>query len=134
MIAIDGYYMFKQEDAHINLGPTVGYRNFFTNDIFIGGTDGVKINDGSFITVGGAGRITIFGTLRAGADAGYAFGLTDIVDGGFYFRPIVGIDILDTLELNASYEYIWDTGGILGTVWEDGNTWGSFQIGAKLEF
>jgi hypothetical protein len=36
---------------------------------------------------------------------------------------MVAIDILDTLELNAAYETIWDK-----------VIWGSFQIGAKLEF
>ncbi|MFZ9005018.1 MAG: hypothetical protein ACO3AE_13430, partial [Robiginitalea sp.] len=81
MIAIDAYYMFKQEDAFINLGPTVGFRNFFTKDIE-GGVptlplpgipeqfDTIEIDNGTFITVGAAGRVTIFGTLRGGADAG----------------------------------------------------------------
>lgn len=115
MIAIDAYYMFKQEDAFINLGPTVGFRNFFV--------DFGDLDNGVFLPVGAAARLTIFGVLRGGADAGYAIGITDYLDGGFYFRPIVGIDILDTLELNASWEHIWDEA-----------TWGSFQIGAKLEF
>ena len=115
MIAIDAYYMFKQEDAFINLGPTVGFRNYFV--------DFGDLDNGVFLPVGAAARVTLFGTLRGGADAGYAIGITDYLDGGFYFRPIIGIDILDTLELNASWEHIWDAA-----------TWGSFMVGAKLEF
>ncbi len=115
MIAIDAYYMFKQEDSFINLGPTVGFRNFFV--------DFGDLENGTFLPIGAAGRVTLFGTLRGGADVGYAIGIADYLDGGFYFRPIIGIDILDTLELNASWENIWDDA-----------TWGSFQVGAKLEF
>jgi hypothetical protein len=122
MIAIDSYYMFRQENAFINLGPTVGFRNFFVKDIDFQEFE-FDAKDASFLTIGGAGRITLFGKFRGGADVGYAVGLTDYLDGGFYFRPMVGIDILNTLELNAAYETIWDNA-----------TWGSFQIGAKLQF
>jgi hypothetical protein len=115
MIGIDAYYMFKQEDAFINLGPTVGFRNFFV--------DFGDLDNGMFLPVGAAGRLPLFGTLRGGADVGYAIGLSDYLDGGFYFRPIIGVDLLDTLELNASWENIWDEA-----------TWGSIQVGAKLEF
>lgn len=122
MFSLDAYYMFKKEDAFLNLGPTVGYRHFFGKDITIG-DETASIDDGTFLPIGAAGRITIFGTLRAGADAGYAIGLADFLDGGFYFRPMVGLDILDFIELNAAWENIWDEA-----------TWGSFQIGAKFEF
>ena len=115
MIAIDAYYMFRQEDSFLNLGPTVGFRNFFV--------DFGDLENGVFLPVGAAGRATIFGTLRAGADVGYAIGISDYLDGGFYLRPMIGVDILDTLELNAAWESIWDDA-----------TWGSFQVGAKLEF
>lgn len=121
MVAIDAYYMLRQENAFINLGPTVGYRHFFVDDITIGNF--VDTADASFLPIGAAGRITIFGIWRAGADAGYAIGLSNYLDGGFYFRPLVAVDILDFLELNAAWENIWDD-----------LIWGSFQIGAKLEF
>ena len=122
MFSLDAYYMFKNEDSFINLGPTVGYRHFFGKDITIGDQT-ESIDDGTFLPIGAAGRITIFGTFRAGADAGYAIGLSDFLDGGFYFRPMAGLDILDFLELNVAWEHIWDAA-----------TWGSFQVGAKFEF
>ena len=124
MFAVDAYYMFRQENAFINLVPTVGYRHFFVDDIELE-ESGVSIEtkDASFLPIGASGRLTFFGIWRAGADAGYAIGLTDYLDGGFYFRPMVGVDLLNILELNVAWENIWDDA-----------TWGSFQIGAKLQF
>ena len=94
MIVIDAYYMFKQEDAFINLGPTVGFRNFFTKDIE-GGVptlplpgipeqfDTIEIDNGTYITVGAAGGVTIFGTLRGALMPGMPSGLRTSLTGAF---------------------------------------------------
>lgn len=66
---------------------------------------GFEIPNQSYIPLGLAARVKLFGILSGGLDAGYAFGLSDL-DGGFYFRPVVGIDIADTIELFACFEYI----------------------------
>ena len=62
------------------------------------------LDDAMFLPIAAAARLKVFGLFGAGADIGYAIGLTDYLDGGFYFRPVVTFDIADTIELNASYE------------------------------
>lgn len=126
MLGADAYYMFENEDAIINFGPTVGLRNYFGKEV----SSGISVDDATFIPLGAAARLTLFGILTGGADAGYAIGLTDGLDGGFYFRPIVGIDILDILELNASYETIFGVGNGDGVV--DGVSFGNLNIGLLL--
>lgn len=117
MLGADAYYMLHREDALVNFGPTVGLRNYFGDEI----SPGVSIDDGTFLPVGGALRLTLLGILTGGIDAGYAIGISDYLDGGFYFRPLVGLDILDILELNASYEHVADDA-----------TWGNINIGLLL--
>ena len=117
VLGLDAYYMFSKEDAFLNFGPTVGFRNYFGDEI----SEGISIDDGQFLPIGAAGRVMLFGVLTGGVDVGYAVGISDYLDGGFYFRPVVGIDILDILELNASYETI-----------SDAATWGNFNIGLLL--
>ena len=114
-LGIDAYYMFEKEDAFINFGPTVGFRNFFMS------VDGV--NDAQFLPIAGAARLKLFGILSGGADVGYALGISDYLDGGFYFRPVVGIDIADAIEINASFETV-----------SDAANWGNLNVGILLEF
>jgi hypothetical protein len=117
VLGADAYYMFEKEDAILNFGPTVGIRNYFGEEI----SEGISVDDGQFLPIGGAARVTLLGVLTGGVDVGYAVGISDFLDGGFYFRPVVGLDILDILELNASYESI-----------SDAATWGNFNIGLLL--
>lgn len=115
-LGVDAYYMIEKEDAVINFGPTVGFRNFFMS------VDGV--DDAQFLPIAGAARLKLFGILTGGADLGYAVGINDGNDGGFYYRPVVGIDIADTIELNVSFESISN----------DGVTWGNLNAGILFEF
>lgn len=117
VLGADAYYMFEKQDAILNFGPTVGIRNYFGKEI----SPGLNVDDGQFLPIGGAARVTLLGTLTGGVDVGYAVGISDFLDGGFYFRPVVGLDILDILELNASYESI-----------SDAATWGNINIGLLL--
>lgn len=114
-LGIDAYYMIEKEDAFFNFGPTVGFRNFFMS------TEG--IDDAQFLPLAGALRLKLFGILSGGIDVGYALGITDYLDGGFYYRPTVGIDIADTIELNASYEAVSDMAN-----------WGNLNVGILFEF
>jgi len=107
--------MIEKEDAIINFGPTVGFRNFFMSN--------EGINDAQFLPLAGAARLKLFGMLSGGVDVGYALGISDYLDGGFYYRPTVGIDIADTIEINASFETI-----------SDAANWGNLNVGVLIEF
>jgi hypothetical protein len=98
-LGIDTYYMFNKKRALLNIGPTVGFRNYFAS-----GTD---LDDIQFLPLGAAARIRILG-ISAGLDGGYAIGLNDNLDGGFYWRPILAFSIIRLFELNFSYEVVYD--------------------------
>jgi len=118
-IGADLYYYFTDIDDFINIGATAGFRNFFGKEV----SEGFSVDDAQFLPVAAAGRLKFFDVFSAGVDIGYAFGLTDGLDGGFYFKPVVGWDILDFIEINLGYESI-----------SDAATWGNFNLGVLFEF
>lgn len=122
-LGADLYYMFGREDYWLNFGPTVGFRNYFGKDYEILDQT-IKGDDAQFLPLAGAFRGKILGLINWGSDIGYAVGINDGNDGGFYFRPIVGLDIADTIELNISYE----------SVSLDGGAWQAFSAGILFEF
>ncbi|OZV69914.1 hypothetical protein [Winogradskyella aurantia] len=122
VLGVDAYYYFTDIDSFIEIGATAGFRNFFGKEEDILGQT-VQFDDAQFIPVAAAARLKLFGIVSGGADLGYAFGVSDFLDGGFYFRPVVGVDIADTIELNASYENI-----------SDAATWGNINVGVLFEF
>ena len=118
VVGVDAYYYFTDIDAPVEIGATAGFRNYFGEEI-----QGISIDDGQFLPLAAAARIKLFGLLSGGADVGYALGISDYLDGGLYIRPVVGLDIADTIELNASFESI-----------SDAATWGAFNVGVLFEF
>lgn len=120
---IDAYFMFGNIDSWVNLGATAGFRNFFGDELDILGTT-VELDDAQFVPVGGAVRVKLFGMVEGGIDAGYAIALTDGLDGALWVRPVVGIDVADTIEIFAAHDFILPEGG----------TWGSLQAGILFEF
>ena len=79
----------------VELGPLVGYSRYFVDDVDL---------DASFLPVAASGRIDL-GPIFAGLDLGYAVGLNDGNDGGFYYRPKIGFGFLG-LNLVGSYSAI----------------------------
>lgn len=126
-IGADVYYMFGAEDAFLNFGPTVGFRNYFGKEetVTIGNISVTsEFDDFQFLPIAGAARIKLIGILEAGADVGYAIGISDDLDGGFYVRPLVGLDILDFLDITLSNENIF----------MDNLTWSSINLGVLFSF
>lgn len=113
----DVYYLFGKRNALVRLGPTVGIRNFFGEEI----SPGINVDDAQFVPVALAGRVSIFGILQGGIDVGYAIGVSDFLDGGFYVKPVLAFGLLRLFELNISYESI-----------SDNATWGNANIGLLL--
>ena len=103
VIGADAYLYFTNIDGVLELCVTAGFR------AYTGEKDnkdlGFEIPYQSYIPLGLAARVKFFGILSGGADAGYAFGLSDL-DGVFYFRAVVGFDIADTFELFDFFDYI----------------------------
>jgi hypothetical protein len=122
VLGVDAYYYFTDIDDFVEIGATAGFRNFFGKEEEILGQT-VEFDDAQFLPIAAAARLKLFGIVSGGADIGYAIGISDFLDGGFYFRPVVGLDIADAIELNASYESI-----------SDAATWGNINVGVLFEF
>jgi hypothetical protein len=84
------------------LGPMLGYTHFFVDEF----------DDLSFLPLAATARFGL-ANVELGADLGYALGLTDGVDGGFYYKPKIGFNLFG-VGLIASYTGISMDGGTAG--------------------
>ena len=84
-IAVDAAYLVTITDS-FQIGPAIGYQYYFSKEYDGPFGTTVEPNDFQFIPVAGAARFDLYG-LFFGADLGYAIGIDDGNDGGFYYRP-----------------------------------------------
>jgi hypothetical protein len=101
----DFAYLFGVADV-FSIGPLVGYSHF------LGEGDGV---DSHFIPLAASGRVGLSDAFFIGADLGYAIGIEDGNDGGFFYRPKLGYDF-GIISLIASYSGIEVNGGSYNSV------------------
>ncbi|TVZ28179.1 hypothetical protein JM83_3286 [Gillisia sp. Hel_I_86] len=96
-VGTDVAYMFNVAEM-LDVGAMVGYSHYFADS-----------DDAQFLPIAASGRFGL-SSLYLGADLGYAIGIDDGNDGGFYYRPLVGYKI-GKLGIAASYEGISMDGG-----------------------
>ncbi|MDT0540873.1 hypothetical protein [Croceitalea sp. P059] len=97
----------------IDLGIATGFLNAFgerdTLDV-----DGLTLDtqfyNAQFIPFATALRVYPSYGFKLGGDIGYALGVDPGNEGGFYYRPMVGVEINGTTELNISYSTINNEG------------------------
>lgn len=91
----------------IDLGLTTGFSNAFgeKQELSAGGVViETEFDNIQFVPVAGSFRIYPTTGIKFGGDVGYAIGINEGNEGGFYYRPSLGIDINSgTTELNVSY-------------------------------
>lgn len=122
---LDVVYLANVADS-FQVGAATGYQHFFgkTETIDTGfGTIEFDFDDVQFIPIAAAARFFASEDLFFGADLGYALGLDDGNDGGFYYRPKVGYNF-GNISILASY---------IG-VSMDGGSWSSVGVGAEFSF
>ncbi|MCW5517507.1 outer membrane beta-barrel protein [Muriicola sp. Z0-33] len=119
-IGLDVWYHWAVSDD-FNAGVATGFSNAFGKSVDIG-IGSIDVPDVQFIPVAASGRFNASDEFTIGADLGYAVGLNDGNDGGFYYRPIVGYGVSDNIELSLSY-----TGISL-----DGATWSTINLGVNF--
>ena len=117
-VGVDLLYHWAVSDE-FNAGVATGFTNAFGKSVDVGGLGSIDVPDVQFIPVAGSARYNASEEFSVGADLGYAIGLNDGNDGGFYYRPVVGYGVSDNVELNLSY-----TGISL-----DGATWSTIALG-----
>lgn len=118
-LGADVGYMFDAIPL-LEVGGMLGYSHFFNDDEVDLGELNFQGDDLQFLPVALSGRVKL-PTFFVGLDLGYAFGLNDGNDGGFYYRPQVGYDFL-MLGLILSYQGIS----------VDGSNVSSINIGAEF--
>ena len=97
----------------LEVGPMVGYSHFFGESVEVG-EERLEAGDVQFVPVAASARLSLV-SFTAGLDLGYALGLSDGHDGGLYYRPSVGFNIL-MIGLIASYQGISSDGGTVSSI------------------
>ena len=98
-------YLFDVADG-LQVGPSVGYSHSFGDEI-----GGFEIDDIQFLPIAAAGRYSITPEFSAGVDLGYAIGITDGLDGGFYYAPRVAYGATEMLDIVLAYRGVSLDGG-----------------------
>ena len=116
-IGLDARYMWNVADS-FDAGVAGGFTNAFGKEFDVPGFGTVEAEDIQFLPLAAAGRFHASDQFRVGADIGYAVGINDGNDGGFYYRPHIAYGLSDKVELNLSYTGVsldggsWDTLGL----------------------
>jgi len=96
-------------------GVITGYSHSFGKD-FDTAFGTIPVDDAQFLPIAGAARYMIGDAFSLGADIGYALGINDGNDGGFYYRPRVAYGISDNADIVFSYTGVSVTGGTFNTI------------------
>ncbi len=108
-IAIDLGYLFEVTEE-VQVGPVLGYSHSFGDsiDTLIGSID---IDDIQFLPVAATGHYNFTEEFWFGLDLGYALGLNDGNDGGFYYSPKFAYGVTPNIDILAAYRGISLDGG-----------------------
>lgn len=109
----DVAYLFGVADV-LEVGPMLGYMHYFGDS---GEEDGFEweVDDAQFLPIAASGRVSLGATVFVGADLGYAVGMNDGNDGGFFYRPKLGFGIA-AVNIIGSYSGVSMDGGTVSSV------------------
>ena len=119
-IALDLAYILEIDD-NIKAGPTVQYSHSFGDDVNIGGFS-ISVDDVQFLPIGGRAQFDITDQFLARAELGYAIGISDGNDGGFYYSPQAAYSVSETVDIVLAFRGIS----------EDGGSWDMITLGASF--
>ena len=113
-------YLFEVSDS-FDAGPITGYSHTFGDDHTVGPFT-VEGEDVIFIPVGVGGRYYASDNFVLGIDTGYSIGLSDNIEGGFYYAPRIQYETGQNVAIVASYR---------GTSL-DGGSWDIISLGVEF--
>ncbi|MDB4292127.1 hypothetical protein N9954_01875 [Maribacter sp.] len=125
MVGADFGYMRALGEV-VDLGIMTGFVHGFPKT-FVFEEVGVETEDNKavdFVPLALSTRIWPSQDFSLGVDVGYAFGITEGIDGGLYFRPIIGYLFGTYTEINASHS----------TIKLDGASWTTINFGILHTF
>ena len=114
-IGLDATYLWNVGES-FDVGVAAGFTNAFGKEIEVAGFGSFEVDDVQFLPIAAAARYHVTDKFRVGGDIGYAIGISDGNDGGFYYRPMVGYGLNEKMELNLSYIGISLDGGNWSTI------------------
>ena len=109
-IAADVAYLFEVADL-VWIGPQTSYFQYFVDNEI----DGADLNDAQFLPIAASGRVGLGESVYLGADLGYAIGINDGNDGGFYYRPKAGYTF-GKVGLIVSYSGVSNDGVVFSSI------------------
>ncbi|PTX62645.1 outer membrane protein with beta-barrel domain [Kordia periserrulae] len=113
-VGLDAAYLWNVSDK-FDAGVATGFTNAFGDEFSVAGIT-FEVEDAQFIPLAGTARYNVSSDFFLGADLGYAIGINDGNDGGFYYRPKVGYNVSEKVSLNLSYTGISVDGGSFDTI------------------
>ena len=127
-------YMWTGIAEGLDIGAGVSYNTYFAKEQEVFGVK-VKGDNASFLPIYATANYGFTENIFAGADLGYALGLSDGVDGGLYYQPKVGYQT-EKFEVFVGYKAVmnsseFDTG--FGKVTVD-NVFSSINVGFNYKF
>lgn len=96
-LTIDASYLWDVADK-IEVGATTGFSHSFGKEV-----NGFDVEDAQFLPLAVAGRFSASDDFKIGVDLGYALGIDDGNDGGFYYAPRVQYSVSESLDIVAAY-------------------------------
>ncbi|MGD1839723.1 MAG: hypothetical protein ACFB0B_02345 [Thermonemataceae bacterium] len=122
-IGIDLFYLYAISDR-IALGASTGFANYFGDEITMASGMTEDVDNAQFIPVAGSVRVSPIRNIILGADVGYAIGVNEDNEGGFYLSPRATYLINEKFPLFTGYRSIDIDGINLESI--------QFGIGIKL--
>ncbi|PNW27949.1 hypothetical protein [Formosa algae] len=102
----------------LNMGIATGYGVVYNDTDYL--FDYYVKEDAQFIPIALATRYVPSDQIEFGGDFGYAIGVSDQFNGGFYYRPMLGFNLNEKIQLNLSYT------GVSNNSWI---TWSTLNFG-----
>ncbi|SDG61188.1 outer membrane beta-barrel protein [Psychroflexus sediminis] len=99
-LLLDANYLWNVSER-FDLGVTAGYHHYFSDD-----PNNVDLDDFGFLPVAVSGRFNATENLAIGADFGFAAGVTDSTDEGFYYAPKVQYGVTQAIDIVLAYRGI----------------------------
>ena len=96
-ITLDVAYLWEASEQ-IDAGIVTGYSHSLGKDV-----NGFTPDDVSFLPIAAAGRFNISEEFAVGVDLGYAVGINEGNDGGFYYAPRIQYNVSESLDLVLAY-------------------------------
>lgn len=109
-LILDAGFLWEVSEQ-FDLGVMSGFSHSFGKKAAEIGNASFNYGDVSFIPIAGAARLNALDKLTLGLDLGYAIGVSDGNDGGFYYAPRMQFGISETVAVVLAYRGISLDGG-----------------------